>query len=85
MEEFTSSLAYHVKSRIEESGYKYDESVPMPDNFGNAIKALSAANGGKGVVILIDEYDAPVGHCLDSQANYHEVRKQGKGLLIVVR
>ncbi len=68
-----------------EAGFNYDEAAEPADNFGNAIESLSAANGGKGVVILIDEYDAPVGHCLDSQANYHEVRKQGKGLLIVVR
>ena len=39
-------------------------SLPPPENFGNAIESLSAANGGKGVVILIDEYDAPVGHAL---------------------
>ena len=37
----------------------------MQYNFGEAIAQLSAANGGKGVVILIDEYDAPVGHTLD--------------------
>ena len=39
--------------------------VTFDENFAKAIERLSATNGGKGVVILIDEYDAPVGHCLD--------------------
>ena len=74
VEEFSESLAYHVKNRLETAGFAYDKSVPMPDNFGNAITSLSAANGGKGVVILIDEYDAPVGHCLDDIAKAEVVR-----------
>lgn len=74
VEEFADSLAYHVKSRLEEAGYAYDQSVPMPDNFGRAIKSLSAAHDGKGVVILVDEYDAPVGHCLDDISKAEQVR-----------
>ena len=74
VEEFAESLAYHVRSRLEAVGFAYDKSVPMPDNFGNAITSLSAANGGKGVVILVDEYDAPVGHCLDDIAKAEAVR-----------
>ena len=69
--EFEASLAYHVKSRLERAGYSYDASIPMPDNFGRAIDTLAVqkdASGNdvhKGVVILVDEYDAPVGHALD--------------------
>ncbi len=66
LDEFAVSLAYHVRSRLEEAGFAYDKTIPMPENFGKAIETLSAANGGKGVAILIDEYDAPVGHCLDN-------------------
>ena len=76
IDEFAASLAYHVRSRLEDAGFAYDEAVPMPDNFGNAIKSLSAANGGKGVVILIDEYDAPVGHSLDDVAKAEAVRER---------
>ncbi len=65
LERFDTSFAIHVQDRLEEAGYSYDKSRPAPENFGTAIKSLSAANGGKGVVILIDEYDAPVGHTLD--------------------
>ena len=64
VEDFDISFAEHVRERLEKAGYAYDKSLPPPENFGNAIESLSAANGGKGVVILIDEYDAPVGHSL---------------------
>ena len=62
--DFETSFAIHVQERLEKAGFTYDKSLPPPENFGNAIESLSAANGGKGVVILIDEYDAPVGHAL---------------------
>ena len=64
VEDFETSFAIHVQERLEKAGFTYDKSLPPPENFGNAIESLSAANGGKGVVILIDEYDAPVGHAL---------------------
>ena len=64
VEDFETSFAIHVQERLEKAGFAYDKSLPPPENFGNAIESLSAANGGKGVVILIDEYDAPVGHSL---------------------
>ena len=64
VEEFEKSFAEHVRERLEASGYAYDGTKTVAFNFGNAIESLSAANGGKGVVILIDEYDAPVGHAL---------------------
>ena len=62
--DFETSFALHVQERLEAAGFAYDRSLPPPENFGRAITSLSAANGGKGVVILIDEYDAPVGHAL---------------------
>ena len=62
------------------AGYEYDDSIPPPENFGKAIETLSAANGGKGVVILIDEYDAPVGHCLGDVAKAEvDLREMAKG------
>ena len=64
VEDFDISFTEHVRERLEKAGYAYNKSLPPPENFGSAIESLSAANGGKGVVILIDEYDAPVGHAL---------------------
>jgi len=62
--EFEVEFAEHVRERLEAAGYEYDKTTTPAINFGRAIESLSAANGGKGVVILIDEYDAPVGHAL---------------------
>lgn len=64
LEDFETSFAIHVQERLENAGFAYDKALPPPENFGRAIESLSARNGGKGVVILIDEYDAPVGHSL---------------------
>ena len=72
--EFEKDLAAHIKDRLVQAGCSYDESQAAHWNFGKAIESLSAANGGKGVVILIDEYDAPVGHCLDDVAKAEAVR-----------
>ena len=60
-----SVFAIHVQERLEEAGFAYD-------------KSLSAANNGKGVVILIDEYDAPVqrarGHRGEAQEGHIHLR-----------
>ena len=74
IEEFSQDLEYHVEDRLRDAGYEYDGARSAHENFGRAITSLSAANGGKGVVILIDEYDAPVGHCLDDIAKAEAVR-----------
>ena len=74
LEAFEKNLANHVRARLEDAGYSYDGALSAHENFGNAIKSLSAKNGGKGVVILIDEYDAPVGHCLDDISKAEAVR-----------
>ena len=74
IEEFEKSLVSHLTRKLREAGYEYNSSLSPSDNFGDAIEELSAANGGKGVVILIDEYDSPVGHCLDDVAKAEAVR-----------
>ena len=62
---FDRSFVSTVKWCLEDAGHVYDDALPAGVNFGRAIQSLSAANGGKGVVVLIDEYDAPVSHVLD--------------------
>ena len=70
LETFEKSLAWHVERKLSEAGYLYDKSLTPADNFGMAIDTLAVQkdeNGNdvhKGVVILVDEYDAPVGHSL---------------------
>ena len=80
VETFEKSLAWHLERKLAESGYAYNKSISPADNFGLAIDQLADQMGGdgggvrKGVVILIDEYDAPVGHCLDDIAKAEAVR-----------
>ena len=70
LEDFEKDLAHHVEDRLTEAGYTYDGSRSAHENFGKAITELAVQkdeNGKdvhKGVVILVDEYDAPVGHAL---------------------
>lgn len=71
MDEFMQDLANHVEERLQDAGYVYDRSKPPHWNFGKAIETLAVQKDEegidvrRGVVILIDEYDAPVGHCLE--------------------
>ena len=70
LEEFEKDLAHHVEDRLVEAGFTYDSSRSAHENFGKAITELAAKNREKvgdsdgGVVILVDEYDATVGHAL---------------------
>ena len=80
VEDFETSFAIHVQERLENAGFAYDKALPPPENFGKSIETLSARNGGKGVVILIDEYDAPVGHSLDDIDMAEKIRDRMSAL-----
>ena len=73
---FVASFAAIVRRRLEESGVSYDGTLPPGINFGAAIESLSAAHGGRGVVVLIDEYDAPVSHVLDKPELAEAIRSR---------
>ena len=73
-EGFRDGFPYLVRSAIEEAGGKYDDSAPPASNFGMAIDSLHATNDGKGVVILIDEYDDPVAQLLSKPDEAEAVR-----------
>ena len=66
MEAFDATFAPGVRRKLEDAGYVYDDALPPSVNFGNAIDDLSKRNGGRGTVVLIDEYDAPVSHALSN-------------------
>ena len=79
LEEFEKDLADHVENRLCAAGYAYDSTKSAHYNFGRAITELAAtcrAGGNErgGVVILIDEYDAPVGHSLGDIGFAEKVR-----------
>ena len=76
IESFEREFAVHVKGRLANTDYVYDDSMSPAANFGAAIDSLSKANGGNGVVVLIDEYDAPVSHALDDLAKAEAIRSR---------
>ena len=72
-EMFLASFRNHVKSRLDALGFSYNSDESPDVNFGNAIESLGSMN--RGVVILIDEYDAPVAHALDDIELANAIRK----------
>ena len=64
VEAFRGGFVARVQEVFESAKVAYDPALAPNDNFSRAIKAL-ARKRGKPVVVLIDEYDAPVGATLD--------------------
>ena len=89
-EAFEADLTEYVKGRLTEAGYAYDPTKSYSLNFADAIEALHAKSvkdheadpvgKGEGVVILIDEYDAPVGHALDDIPKAEAIRARMSAL-----
>ena len=73
--EFKANFAKAVREAIVAAGGQYDAAANPSMNFGSAIDELSAQNGGRGVVVLIDEYDDPVARLLDKRAEAEQVRE----------
>ena len=74
VEEFKQLFLLEVKRGITEAGGMFDAQYSATGNFAVSIDELSARNDGEGVVILIDEYDAPVARLLDKPDDAEEVR-----------
>ncbi len=90
LELFMKTFPDVVGKSLRIAGFDYDDTKDCSFNFGNAIESLAAksreaargnpAEFGEGVVILIDEYDAPVGHCLADIAKAEAVRDRMSSL-----
>ena len=72
-EAFQAGFVARVQEVIEDAKATYNPALAPNDNFSRAIKAL-ARDRGKPVVILIDEYDAPIGHALNDIAKATAIR-----------
>ncbi len=73
-EDFKGNFRDTVSAAIIEAGGSYEHQSSPASNFGTAIDTLSTLNNGKGVVILIDEYDDPVAQLLDKCDEAEAVR-----------
>ena len=87
---FSADLEKYINGRLVDAGYQCDGSQSCWLNFARAIEALHAQSvkdheadpehRGEGVVILIDEYDAPVGHALDDIPKAEAIRARMSAL-----
>ena len=73
-EEFRKNFIYTVRKGITEAGQSYNDKETPAANFGMTIDSLHTASNGKGVAILIDEYDDPVAQLLDKPDEAEKVR-----------
>ena len=90
LERFDKTFSDIVKDSLAAAGYEYDDKKDYSLNFADAIEALHAKSvkdheadpegKGEGVVILIDEYDAPVGHALDDIPKAEAIRARMSAL-----
>ncbi len=81
---FQNDFEATVEDTLNKAGYAYDRKFTPGINLGKAIDAL-AEKSGKKVVILVDEYDAPVGHSLDDIEKAQKIRAALSALYIHVK
>ena len=75
LEGFKQQFVERIARSIGSAGGIYNPAVTPATNFADAIQKL-AKDWGKPVVILIDEYDAPVGHALNDIAKATAIRAE---------
>ena len=79
-EAFREALCDDLESRLDASGIPYKKGASAPVLFKTLIKGLAAANeGDKKVVVLIDEYDHPLGGLLDDRKALRTMRREMHG------
>ena len=89
-EKFGMEMANHVHDRLARAGFTCDTTRSAAENFAQAIETLAEKSRrdakerpgefGEGVVILIDEYDAPVGHALADVEKAEKIRDRMSSL-----
>ena len=84
LEAFERNFCLRVKKVLTEAKCTWDEAAPPDANFNQAITDL-AKQAGKPVVILIDEYDAPVGHALSDIKLASDIRQELSDFYIQIK
>ena len=79
-EGFRRSLSSSLKRRLDAAKIAYGKDDAPGDLFDALIKGLAAANeGDKRVVVLVDEYDHPLGGLLDNRRALRAMRREMHG------
>ncbi|MGN1326390.1 MAG: AAA family ATPase, partial [Candidatus Spyradenecus sp.] len=73
-ESFKRAFAERVSSVLRAAKATVDPTLDPGSNFNNAIQELYEKTGRR-VVVLVDEYDAPIGHSLDDLELAQAIRK----------
>ncbi|MGN0890760.1 MAG: AAA family ATPase [Candidatus Spyradenecus sp.] len=74
LEDFRESFRSSVFQSLLDAGANPQPEVLPGINFDSALRELYEKNGSR-VVVLVDEYDAPIGHSLDDLALAQAIRK----------
>ena len=85
LEAFKIDFRSYVKETLTKAGCEWNDADFPGANFSRAIKALAAASEHKSVVILIDEYDAPVGHALNDIKKASAIRQELSNFYIQIK
>ena len=84
LEAFERNFCLRVKKVLTEAECAWNEEASPDANFNQAITDL-AKKKGKPVVILIDEYDAPVGHTLTDTKLASDIRQELSDFYIQIK
>ncbi len=84
IEDFKKAFKGSVIASLWDAGYEANPDDSTGMLFGNGIREISKKND-KSVVILIDEYDAPVGHSLDDIEKAKAIRDEMATLYIQIK
>ena len=85
LEAFKIDFRSYVKETLVKAGCGWNDADFPGANFSRAINTLAAASEQKSVVILIDEYDAPVSHALNDIPKAEAIRQELSDFYIQIK
>ena len=85
LETFKIDFSSRVKETLVKAGCAWNDADFPGANFSRAITTLAAASEQKSVVVLIDEYDAPVSHALNDIPKAEAIRQELSNFYIQIK
>ena len=85
LEAFKIDFSSRVKETLAKAGCTWNDADFPGANFSRAINTLAAGSEQKSVVVLIDEYDAPVSHALNDVPKAEAIRQELSDFYIQIK
>ena len=85
LEAFKIDFSSRVKETLAKAGCAWNDADFPGANFSRAINTLAAGSEQKSVVVLIDEYDAPVSHALNDVPKAEAIRQELSDFYIQIK